>query len=295
MPDLDPHQLPSARQRREECVRIALEAGALLRSRFGRPGEILAKGTPDDLERMYDVVTEVDFLSEKLILDRIAELDPGAIALAEEGGFVRADGAPITGHDAELQPDDLDEVWLIDPIDGTINFAHGVPHFCVSIACWRGARPVAGAIVDPMIGETFSFEWDDPAAGTVRTAFHNDEVVHLGGGRPTIDSLLTIGGGGPKLRPIMRQFRSWRRIGSAALALAWVGVGRCGAYIQPGNLSPWDWGVGAPFVEAAGGVVTDAGGATWAPRLHGVTGVIAGSRVVHGAIAEQAAEANANW
>jgi myo-inositol-1(or 4)-monophosphatase len=294
MTDAASPTLPSAATRRAECVRIALEAGELLKSRFGHPGEIHAKGQTDDLERMYDVVTEVDFLSEKLILSRIAELDPGATVLAEEGGFVRADGTPRDGDDAAT-PDELAEVWLIDPIDGTINFAHGLPHFCVSIACWRGAQPVAGAIVDPMIGETFSFEWDDAAAGTRRTAYHDDRVVDLGAGRPTIDSLLTIGGGGPKLRPIMRQFRSWRRIGSAALALAWVGVGRCGAYLQPGNLSPWDWGVGAPFVQAAGGIVTDAGGRDWHPRLHGVTGVIAGSSTVHATIAEQVAEANANW
>ncbi|MCW2949894.1 MAG: suhB 2 [Thermoleophilia bacterium] len=290
-----PHTKPTASARRADCVRIAVEAGELLRMRFGQPGEIQGKGVEHDHERIYDVVTEVDFLSEQLILTRIAELDAHALVLAEEGGLTRADRSAALGDVDGRNASEADELWLVDPIDGTINFAHSVPHFCVSVACWRRGEPLAGAIVDPMIGETFSFEWDDAAAGTTRAAYHDDLRIELGDGPSTTNSLLTIGGGGPSLVPLMRRFRSWRRLGSAALALAWVGVGRCGAYVQTGNLSPWDWAVGAPFVEAAGGVVTDGGGASWEPRLHGVTGVIAGSRLVHETIARQAAEADVDY
>ncbi|MCW2923969.1 MAG: Inositol(or 4)-monophosphatase [Thermoleophilia bacterium] len=276
----------SATQRRADCERIGLEAAALLRSRFGDPGEIQGKGEPDDVDRIYDVVTEVDFASERLVLGRIAELAPSAFVLAEEGGLTDADGVR-----SEVRPEAAEELWIVDPLDGTVNFAHGVPHFCVSIACWRGGAPVAGAIVDPMVGETFSFERDPDGEGG---AFHDGAPIHLGEGVAPSRTLLTIGGGGPSLVPLMRQFRSWRRIGSAALSLAWTGSGRCGAYVQPGLLHPWDWAVGVPFIQAAGGVVTDGGGLDWTPRLSGTTGLIAASRTVHADIAELAAAAGAS-
>ncbi|MCW2927207.1 MAG: Inositol-phosphate phosphatase [Thermoleophilia bacterium] len=277
---------PTATARRADCERIALEAAALLRSRFGNPGEIHGKGTPDDLERLYDVVTEVDFASERLILDRIAELNPDAVVLAEEGGLTAADGTRT-----DDDPSRADEVWLVDPLDGTINFAHGVPHFCVSVACWRSGEPFAGAIVDPMVGETFSFERHDAQTSS---AFHDGTRLDLGEGPQPAHSLLYVGGGGPSLNTLKREFRSWRRLGSAALALAWVGAGRCGAYVQPGLLHPWDWGVGVPFIQAAGGTVTDGGGQGWSGRLHGTTGIVAAPRSIHAKIAELAAAASAS-
>lgn len=272
--------------RRADCERIALEAAKLLRSRFGNPGEVRDKGEPNDLERMYDVVTEVDDLSEQLVLGRIAELNPDAVILAEEGGFTDAHGAASDIADAA----DADELWLVDPLDGTINFAHGVPHFCVSVGCWRDGRPFAGAIVDPMVGETFSFE---RASDDDQAAFHDGVRLDLGAGPEPSNSLLCLGGGGAGMRALQVQFRSWRRLGSAALALAWTGTGRCGAYVQPGQLHPWDWGVGVPFIVAAGGIVTDAGGSQWSGRLTGTTGVIAAAPRIHAEIVELAAGAAA--
>jgi len=272
----------SARDRRLDCERIALEAGALLRSRFGDPGEIRGKGDPDDFERVHDVVTEVDDLSEALVLGRIAELNPGAVVLAEEGGFTDA-----RGERTDVDAATASELWLVDPLDGTVNFAHGVPHFCVSIACWRDGVPFAGAIVDPMVGETFSFE---RASVDEQAAFHDGEPVRIPDGVPSEQSLLCVGGGGGlSLVPLVRRFRTWRRMGSAALALAWIGVGRTGAYVQPGLLHPWDWAAGAPFIEAAGGVVTDGGGHLGIERLHGTTGIVAASPTIHAEIAELAA------
>jgi len=272
-------------QRRADCERIAGAAAVLLRSRFGDPGEVRDKGEPDDQDRRYDVVTEVDMLSEQLVLDSIAELEPTAVVLAEEGGLMSPDGTR-----SEVVAEAADELWLVDPLDGTINFAHGVPHFCVSVACWRRGVPVAGAIVDPMVGETFSFEQGKSAGAA---AFHDGKRVQLGDGAPPAQQLLYIGGGGPSLVPLLRPFRSWRRLGSAALALAWTGTGRCGAYVQPGGLHPWDWAVGVPFIQAAGGVVTDGGGHDWDPRLHGTTGLVAASRTVHADIERIAAAATA--
>lgn len=276
----------TASERRLECERIAREAAGLLRSRFGNPGEVRDKGEPNDFERLYDVVTEVDDLSEQLVLGRIAQLNPDAVILAEEGGFTDARGTVLDlGHAAQAE-----ELWLVDPLDGTINFAHGLPHFCVSVACWRSGVPLAGAIADPMVGETFSFERsseDDQAA------FHDGTRLDLGRGPEPAQSLLCLGGGGASMLPLQREFRSWRRIGSAALALAWTGTGRCGAYVQPGQLHPWDWGVGVPFIVAAGGIVTDAGGNAWASRLDGTSGVIAAAPRIHAAIADLAVSANA--
>lgn len=277
----------TATERRLDCERIAQEAATLLRSRFGNPGEVRDKGVPNDLERLYDVVTEVDDLSEQLVLGRIAELNSDAVILAEEGGFTDAHGNPSDVQDAA----DAEELWLVDPLDGTINFAHGVPHFCVSVACWRRGRPFAGAIVDPMVGETFSFERTSDAQ---QAAFHDGTLLDLGTGPLPSVSLLYLGGGGVSMQALQRQFRSWRRLGSAALALAWTGTGRCGAYVQPGQLHPWDWGVGVPFIVAAGGVVTDAGGAPWASRLTGTTGVIAAAPAIHELILQDAVAANAH-
>jgi myo-inositol-1(or 4)-monophosphatase len=273
----------SAGQRRHDCEDIAREAADLLRSRFGNPGEVRDKGEPNDLERLYDVVTEVDDLSEQLVLGRIAQLNADAVILAEEGGFTDARGTVLDLRDAG----DADELWLVDPLDGTINFAHGVPHFCVSVACWRNGEPYAGAIVDPMVGETFSFERH---SGAEQAAFHEGNQLDLGAGPAPSASLLCLGGGGASMRPLQREFRSWRRLGSAALALAWTGTGRSGAYVQPGQQHPWDWGVGVPFIIAAGGIVTDAGGGEWSSRLNGTTGVIAAAPRVHAAIVDLAAD-----
>jgi len=276
----------SAADRRIDCERIGREAAVLLRSRFGDPGEVRDKGVPNDFERMYDVVTEVDDLSEQLVLGRIHELNPDALVLAEEGGITTADGTR-----SDLDPAAAEELWIVDPLDGTINFAHGIPHFCVSIACWRRGEPVAGAIVDPMVGETFSFE---RRSSTDQAAYHEGRRLELGEGADPARSLIAIGGGGGvSLAPVLREFRSWRRMGSAALALAWTGSGRSGAYVQAGMLHPWDWAVGVPFIQAAGGVVTDGGGVDWPGRLTGTTGVIAGSRQIHAAIAADAAVAGA--
>lgn len=276
--------MPSAAERRLDCERIAGEAARLVRGRFGDPGEVRGKGVVDDLERLMDVVTEVDHLSERLIVERIAALNPNAFVLAEEGGVTDAHGVSV---DVELA--DAEELWLVDPLDGTVNFAHGVPHFCVSVACWRRGEPLAGAIVDPMVGETFSFERGDVGAGA---AFHDGAPVRLPSQVAPDASLLYVGGAGnAALRPVMRRFRSWRRLGSAALALAWTGAGRCGAYVQPGQLHPWDWAVGVPFIHAAGGLVTDAHGHAWTHRLDGTTGVIAASASIHAIIAAEAAVA----
>jgi myo-inositol-1(or 4)-monophosphatase len=280
----------SPNQRRIECEAIAREAGALLRSRFGRPGVVTGKGVERAGDRVYDVVTEVDYLSEQLVLERIAQADPEAVVLAEEGGLVRAaDPTQAIAGDVDAYAAEH-ELWLVDPLDGTVNFSHDVPHFCVSIACWRAGLPVAGAIFDPMIGELFSFHWDDPDAKEPRRAFHDGEPVAPLSEHGADAAMVYVGGSGNiKLVPVLRAFRSWRRLGSAALALAWVGVGRCGAYIQPGYLNSWDWGAGAPFVLAAGGVITHPDGSLWSSAPSSTNGLVAATPHVHHDVADAVA------
>lgn len=264
----------SAAARRADCIRIGEEAAVLLRERFGDPGEIQGKG---DIEARFDLVTEVDVLSERLVLGRIAECAPEALVLAEEGGLTASDGSRM-----EADPAAVDELWIVDPLDGTINFAHEIPHFAVSIACWRQGEPFAGAIVDPMVGETFSFEW--PPGDERGSAWHGDRPLELDDSITPARSIVYLGSSALRMPDVVRRFRGTRQLASAALALAWTAAGRCGAYVQPGGLQAWDWAVGAPLVQAAGGTVTDLAG-SWPGPLDGATGILAAAPAVHDELA----------
>jgi myo-inositol-1(or 4)-monophosphatase len=263
-------QPPTATQRRADCERIALEAAKLLHGRFGDPGIVRGKG---DTAAYFDLVTEVDVLSEQLVLGLIREVAPHSVVLAEEGGVTSLDGSPV-----ESDPADVDELWIVDPLDGTINFAYGIPHFAVSIACWRRGEPVAGAIADPMVGEIFSFE---RTSDDDRAAFHNGERLEPLAAGSAGESLVYVGSSASRMPELLREFRGCRQLASAALALAWVTVGRCGAYVQLGKLNPWDWAAGVPMIRALGGVVTDDDGSAWRWELRGSTGIIAGPSGVH--------------
>lgn len=262
---------------------LAASAGDLVRSRFGDPGQIDAKGVTAPGGFAWDLVTEVDSLSEQHILDGIARHDPASLVLAEEGGIGRADGAE---PDADrLAVGGAGDIWVVDPLDGTVNFAHGIPHFCVSIALWRDGVPVAGAIRDPMVGETFSFEaaTGDASHGWQGRAFHDGCPLVLAA-IDSHDTMACLGGSTPMSRDLVGRFRGWRRIGSAALALAWVASGRFGAYVQLGNLMPWDWAAGAPLVLAAGGTVTDGHLGAFPFPLEGNRGTVACAPGIHAVV-----------
>ncbi len=260
----------AAHDRRIDCERIAREAARLLRSRFGDPGEVSDKGDPSV---MYDVVTEVDVLTEQLVLGLIRECAPDALVLAEEGGMTAADGARV-----EADPREVEELWIVDPLDGTINFAHGIPHFAVSVACWRRGEPLAGAIADPMVGELFSFE---RASADDQSAWHDGTRVTLVDPGGAGNTLVYVGSSASRVPELIERFRGVRQLASAALALAWVGVGRCGAYVQLGSLNAWDWAAGVPFIHAAGGIVSDETGSSWPAPLDRSTGIVAAAPSVH--------------
>ena len=173
--------------------------------------------------------------------------------------------------------------WVIDPLDGTVNYANGIPYYCVSIGLVVDDRPSVGVIFDPAREDLYTATVDGPAlldGGPIRASTKealSDYVV----------SLAVIGRGGlARERRIAPSIRIHRRMGSAALSLAYVANGRFDAFVQNGGLSPWDVAAAGLIAERAGAVVTDLGGGPWwNPALKGPrTSVVAAPAVQHGAL-----------
>ena len=249
---------------------LARRAGAILLDSYERLERI-------DYKSKRDVVTDADYASERLVIDAIKARHPGDAILAEESGehagVLRDDGS----HNGRT--------WVIDPLDGTVNYANGIPFYCVSIGLVVQDRPTVGVVLDPARDDLYSATVDGPAcldgepieASTKETL--SDYVV----------SLAVIGRGGlSRERRIAPQIRIHRRMGSAALALAYVANGRFDAFVQNGGLSPWDVAASGLIAERAGAVVTNlAGGAWWDPRLTGPrANVVAAPPAQHGALLE---------
>ncbi|MGH9508426.1 MAG: inositol monophosphatase family protein [Terriglobales bacterium] len=215
---------------------IAREAGALLMTYFARRVKVEYKGE-------VDLVTEADRASEALITDRIHARWPRHSVLAEEG--TRTQGA------GEYQ-------WYVDPLDGTTNFAHGFPVFCISMAVEQKGKRVAGVIYDPTRDELFTAE-----AGS--GAYLNSRRIHVSKIAKLSESLLATGFPSHKrhknpnihfYHQITLRTHGVRRAGSAALDLAGVACGRFDGFWEF-NLNPWDTAAGVLLVEEAGGQVTD--------------------------------------
>ena len=225
---------------------IAARAGELQADRIERLERV-------DYKSAKDVVTEADHLSEELIIDAIRAAYPGDGIIAEESG-VHALGtgeAPSSG---------IGRAWVIDPLDGTINYANGIPFFCVAIALVEAGRPVVGVIHDPMRGETFAASEDGPATldGLPIEVSTKDRLS---------DFVVSVDLAGPALvsraRSIRKALRIARSMGSAALALAYVGNGRFDAMYQHGGLSLWDVAAAGLIAERAGATLTDPSGGPW--------------------------------
>ena len=249
---------------------LARQAGGILLDTYGRVATI-------DYKSKRDVVTDADYASERLIIQAIKERYPDDAILAEESGehagMLRDDGS---GNG---------RTWVIDPLDGTVNYANGIPFYCVSIGLVVDDRPTVGVVLDPARDDLYSAAVDGPAclggepvrASTKGTL--SDYVV----------SLAVIGRGGlARERRIAPQIRIHRRMGSAALALAYVAGGRFDAFVQNGGLSPWDVAAAGLIAERAGAVVTDlAGGPWWHPGITGPrANVVAAPAAQHGALLE---------
>lgn len=204
-----------------------------------------------DRKSKRDVVTEVDYASERLILDAIRERYPHDAVLAEE-----------SGHHERHGPDGRasGRTWVIDPLDGTVNYANGIPYFCVSIGLVRDDRPVVGVVLDPLRDDSFTATADGGAqlSGEPIRASDKDSLADF------VVSLAIIGRGGiGRERRIGREIRIPRRMGSAALSLAYVGSGRFDAYVQNGGLSLWDVAAAGLIAERGGATVSDLQGGAW--------------------------------
>jgi len=216
----------------ELATSVAHEAGADLREAFGRALAISAKSTPTDL------VSEADLATERLIRARLEEARPDDAIMGEEG-----DDRPGTSG---LR-------WVVDPLDGTVNFLFGIPIWCVSIACEDSGGTLAGVVYDPMLGETWAATRDGPATlnGTpiparqrkgldtamIATGFGYDAAVR--------ESQARI------LARLLPRVRDVRRLGAAALDLAWVAGARFDAYYEQG-VKHWDVAAGALICARAG-------------------------------------------
>ena len=225
-----------------EMEKIAREAGALLLDAFQRRIGFTYKGDAD-------LVTEADRASEKLITGRIAELWPTHDLVGEEGARRE------TGSEYR---------WYIDPLDGTTNFAHGFPVFCVSVALEQRGERIAGVIYDPTRDELFSAEKG-------RGAVLNGKRISVSRVENLAECLAGTGFPSHKrhknpnihfYHEITLRTHGVRRAGSAALDLASVASGRLDAFWEF-NLNPWDTAAGVLLVEEAGGRVTDMRDGPW--------------------------------
>jgi len=247
-------------KRREALLEALRRAGRVLSRRFGRVGY--------RHKRRADLVTAADLESQKEILAVIRGAFPGDDYLAEEDG-VRDTGA--------------EHLWLIDPLDGTTNYAHGYPASCVSIGVLRRGRPLLAGIYDPFRDELF-------LAGKGRGATMNGRRMQVTRTRRVADSLLVTGFAYDRaeradfylarLKSFLLRCHDVRRSGSAALDLAWVAAGRVDGFWEYG-LSPWDVAAGWLLVAEAGGKVTDFAGRPWTDPARLGARTLASNGLVH--------------
>jgi len=218
---------------------IAREAGSLLMDYFHRHVKIEYKGSAD-------LVTIADRQSEALILDRIRRHFPGHDVMGEEGSRIE------TGSDYK---------WYVDPLDGTTNFAHGYPVFCVSLAVEHHGVRIAGVVYDPTRDELFSAEKGSGAQ-------LNGQPIHVSSIARLTECLVATGFPSHKrhqnpniyfYHQLTLRSHGVRRAGSAALDLCSVAAGRFDGFWEF-NLNPWDTAAGVLLVEEAGGRVTDFSG-----------------------------------
>jgi len=238
-------------------VEIAREAGVFLKERLHADHSIDFKGE-------INLVTEADRSSEEIITSRIKNLFPDHDIMAEEGTNI------TTGSEYR---------WIIDPLDGTTNYAHGFPVFCVSIALQSMSRVILGVIYNPMLDELFVAERGEGAflqgrkihvshtkrlaEGFVATGFPYDVRENCRDALAYFDEMI------PKAQAIRRQ-------GSAALDLAYLAAGRFDGFWEL-RLKPWDTAAGWILIEEAGGVVTDLSGKSYflnSPSIVASNGVI---------------------
>jgi myo-inositol-1(or 4)-monophosphatase len=214
-----------------------------------------------------DFVSAADLRVERILVEELRKGRPRFGLLMEEGG--------------EHKGADPDDWWIVDPIDGTTNFLHGIPHFAISIAYRHGREIAAGMIYQPLSDELF---WAEKNMG----AYLNRRRLRVTSRQHLAESLVATGlpfKGRPKhpryvrtLEAVLPEVAGVRRFGSAALDLAWVAAGRYDGFWEFA-LAPWDIAAGLILVEEAGGAISDLSGGS---EMLGSGDVLAGNPVIHG-------------
>lgn len=227
------------------AVEAVVRAGELQRRKFGSQIRIDKKGA-------IDLVTEVDLEVERMFRALIAERFPAHIVLAEEMGE--------SGIDSRYR-------WVFDPLDGTTNYAHGIPIFCATLALEIDGVPTVGAVYDPNRHELFTAErgigaWLNGERLQVSLTEALSESILVTGFpydvHERLDDLLALFGG------FLARARAVRRLGSAAIDLCWTAAGRMDGFWEQ-SLKAWDVMAGALIVQEAGGRVTAIDGGEWKP------------------------------
>lgn len=251
-PSAKPFRLPSVirRSSRIKCeesramqhilttARRAAEAAGEVLSQSFRQGFSVRSKAPGDL------VTDADLAAEACIAEIISAEFPHHHILGEEQ------------HHSAI---DVEHLWIVDPLDGTTNFAHGIPHFAVSIAYCRNGDLQCGVIFNPIRNDCYIAERGGGA-------FHNDRQIHTGQGRTMSDVLIGVGfyyDRGVMMEATLSAIRDCfhggihgiRRFGTASLDMAQVACGQFGGYFEY-ELNPWDFAAGRLLVEEAGGIVS---------------------------------------
>lgn len=221
------------------AVRAANAAGEMLKERFGNPDDLQISHKDEGINNL---VTEMDTAAEKLIREILSERED-VVFLGEE-----------TGGNQDL----TELTWVVDPIDGTVNYAHGLPVWCVSIAVVRNNEPLAGVIRNPNLDETFT-------AIKGQGAFLNGRKLQVSKEETLRKSLLVTGfpyninenphGTIDMFGAVLRQGIAIRRLGSAALDLAYVAAGRFEGFWEV-SLHPWDVAAGILILNEAGGSIS---------------------------------------
>lgn len=216
------------------AISAAREAGVLLREHFG--------AVPDVNEMTaHDIKLDLDVRSQEMITAHILKAFPSHAIYGEEG---------LAGDQSSPSQ------WIVDPIDGTVNYFYGIPHFCISIAMRHEGELKIGAIYDPMMDEMFAVDFEGPAT-------RNGVAIRPSQRSALADSIVTIGfskssesidAGLQRYGSIAHRVRKTRMMGSAALALAYIACGRLDAYVEE-MISLWDIAAGKLLVERGGGSI----------------------------------------
>ena len=247
-------------------VQAAMKAGRSLSRDFGEVQNLQVS-----MKGPGDYVSQADRKAEDILFTELSKARPGYAFLMEERGVVEGD--------------DGQHRWIVDPLDGTTNFLHGIPLFAISIALERQGQIVAGVIYNPAMDELYTAERGGGA-------FMNDRRLRVAGRTKLIDAVIGCGvphlGRGQhgnflvELRNVMAEVSGVRRLGSASLDLAYVAAGRMDGFWETG-LSAWDIAAGLLLIREAGGFVSDMKGGQ---KMLDEGSIVAGNEAIHGALSK---------